>query len=1024
MVTIVEYTRDHAQAVADMWNESRGNFGGGHEFETARDRAVKEQTSGNLVTMLAMEDKKVVGYCGLATYKQDTGALYIPLLNVHPEYIGKGIGKRLVLEAVQRTVEAGWPRVDLYTWPGNTQAVPLYKRCGFFWEDREDRTHLMNFIPLLLRHGILSTYVTNENWYHTLKREVKLEPDGETQSGFTTFTYHFETDKGNVSATVEHSSRTLCALETEQFKLEWTLPAHVLFVAKEYEATLRVINKTNKPLHIKGEALPPSSLHTTTTIEHNVEGEAEITIPFSVNEENGGHQSRWKTHPSFDLQLTVDGKPCALGCGYTIKKPVAVKPLIVKPRQLVDERGGEVFFEVKNELKEEITLTLSISSARLFRPETKSVTCSLATGEKQTLPLPVKEVVAGIEQLALELDIAGDGERFLYSDPHMLVVPDEHLITSYEREGSLYLINGWETLVFDKETGFARQMNAQTEEAKPWFHAYPVFGEPLNHELASKGWSGYSFRKTCTGIELTLDYEIQDGAGSLSVIYDWNRNKTLCCSAKIKNLSTDMLDVGYVTLGMRLDVDQLLMPAFSKHLYAGGIEEVELDDLPLADMNDTWMYFSWEKHSLAVSTTKSLKWLLVEHALAFQQAIPSLKPNDSFETCPISLQSDVFQTADAFTEHMGSFREKRAFTEVVHEQHGFFAHGEEGSWRLDVGKKQADTAQVHLDIDGEKRSIRSFDIHGPDSILLTDMYPPKGKTSALTIKYEGATFQKNYSLQAIAHGNETVRCQTNEEEGLEVHEVSNGILTFKAANEFSPAIYSLKTREREWLDHAFPKAGPKSWWNPWGGGIMTIPGGLNLLSVQKQKRRTEFVTMNDQWQQTWTGLKLTIKLEHSDWEGAVLEQFFVTLPKSSVLLHTTVFKQTGVLLHEQNLLTGAFFNKQEALRVYATENDEQFFTPSAGHFSLAGRELAEVVRLQEERSGESLVVVPQTAAKKREFYENKEVFTYMNQERLEKRPDVPSIQTGTQAFVWTDQLPSSEGWTWTQNVDLKEGDIF
>lgn len=152
---ITEYNKKHAQATATMWNESRSHFGGGEEVETAQERHEKECNSGNIVTMLALEDDKVIGYCGLSEYKQDSGALYIPLLNAHPNYLGRGVGKALVLEAIKRTYEAGWPRLDLYTWPGNTKAVPLYKRCGFFWEEREETTHLMNFIPQVLNHDLI-----------------------------------------------------------------------------------------------------------------------------------------------------------------------------------------------------------------------------------------------------------------------------------------------------------------------------------------------------------------------------------------------------------------------------------------------------------------------------------------------------------------------------------------------------------------------------------------------------------------------------------------------------------------------------------------------------------------------------------------------------------------------------------------------------------------------------------------------------------------------------------------------------
>lgn len=62
-----------------------------------------------------MDGDVVVGYCGLSEYREDEGALYIPLLNVRVDYHGKKIGKLLLLKAIERSIELGWPRLDLYT---------------------------------------------------------------------------------------------------------------------------------------------------------------------------------------------------------------------------------------------------------------------------------------------------------------------------------------------------------------------------------------------------------------------------------------------------------------------------------------------------------------------------------------------------------------------------------------------------------------------------------------------------------------------------------------------------------------------------------------------------------------------------------------------------------------------------------------------------------------------------------------------------------------------------------------------
>jgi ribosomal protein S18 acetylase RimI-like enzyme len=155
VIEIEKYHEGLAAGVAKMWNLSRDGWGGDTRVMTEEQVKKKEANSDNIELYLALDGEEVVGYCGLSEYKEDTGSLYIPLLNVRPDYQGHKIGKKLVLQALEKTVELGWPRLDLYTWAGNTKAVPLYKKCGFFWEDRDDSTHLMNFIPQVLNTALL-----------------------------------------------------------------------------------------------------------------------------------------------------------------------------------------------------------------------------------------------------------------------------------------------------------------------------------------------------------------------------------------------------------------------------------------------------------------------------------------------------------------------------------------------------------------------------------------------------------------------------------------------------------------------------------------------------------------------------------------------------------------------------------------------------------------------------------------------------------------------------------------------------
>lgn len=159
-IIIEEYVPErHAASIAEMWNASSQSWGGDNSYQTEESVLREHEINPMLKLFLAVTGGEVIGYCSFSHYKEDTGALYIALLNVRPDYHGRKVGKRLVRRAIEETITLGWPRLDLYTWPGNVKAVPTYKKSGFFWEKRDDTTHLMNFIPSVLQTGAVSAFL-------------------------------------------------------------------------------------------------------------------------------------------------------------------------------------------------------------------------------------------------------------------------------------------------------------------------------------------------------------------------------------------------------------------------------------------------------------------------------------------------------------------------------------------------------------------------------------------------------------------------------------------------------------------------------------------------------------------------------------------------------------------------------------------------------------------------------------------------------------------------------------------------
>ncbi len=292
-------------------------------------------------------------------------------------------------------------------------------------------------------------------------------------------------------------------------------------------------------------------------------------------------------------------------------------------------------------------------------------------------------------------------------------------------------------------------------------------------------------------------------------------------------------------------------------------------------------------------------------------------------------------------------------------------------------------------------------------------------TKALQLHYKGEHYEKKRLLQAIRQNSIEVVSKVEEIDGHQVHTVENGELVFRASETYYPAVYSIQTK-REWLDHLYPKAGPKSWWNPWGGGIMTIPRNLQLRTIMEQTHTVSFVKMNDQWNRQWHGIKISIQFnDHPDYAGAILNQYYVTLPGATVLAHLIQCEKGPTLLTEKHWLSGSFLNR-EGLSIYPTASEDELYHLRGGQFELNGQALDSVNRLYANDTDESLVVISQNQVESREFYQNKDVFAYMTIEKLEKWPHQERVQSQPQFFVWTEGLPASRGWEWIRDVQLKE----
>ncbi|UOQ85782.1 GNAT family N-acetyltransferase [Gracilibacillus salinarum] len=100
-------------------------------------------------------DQKVIGVYLLIS----TGNLTVELVNIAIaiNYRGQGIGKRLVLDAIQRAKKSGYKSIEVGTGNSSINQLALYQKCGFRLDTIDKDFFIRNYRQEIYENGIRCT---------------------------------------------------------------------------------------------------------------------------------------------------------------------------------------------------------------------------------------------------------------------------------------------------------------------------------------------------------------------------------------------------------------------------------------------------------------------------------------------------------------------------------------------------------------------------------------------------------------------------------------------------------------------------------------------------------------------------------------------------------------------------------------------------------------------------------------------------------------------------------------------------
>lgn len=931
-IEIVNYHPKYAAGIAEMWDRSQDEWGGGTTVSTAEQVKREEENSDSLAVFLAVCGEEVVGYCSLSEYREDTGALYIQLLNVRPDYHGKKIGKMLVLRAVEETIRRGWPRVDLYTWEANMKAVPLYKRCGFFWEDREDMTHFMNFIPQVVNCAALAPYLEGIDWYADSTRAIEVAPDGKENNGFYTYTYEWKKDGRELRVGVERRGRGICLIETEDYLLSATVEKAEPVFGQEYTVQYHIVNKSGSPLRLDFEGVNDRNITFDWRQSVDVEDEQLLTARFFVGEIEEPQSDR-QTCPTVRANVSINGREAVLQVGVVPKFPANI--MMKVPDLMYAQQGRyEFYLDIENHYPEAAAFTFILPSEPWLELERREFTVHLEAKERISLPVPCRLLDNGFYEQKLEVlarPETGQPVRFVRAIGGGFRGPGAMCVGETER--LRVAMNGKYMLEYSKEDNRLKVVGWGREYGFSLMH--PQVGKPYSGEFSKKRPERVERKEERGAVGFIYTYRSDAFSQVLlhvhSLLY---ADGTVKLWQELENVS-DRATAGEMWISQRVihDLYRAVLPYDGRYVEMYDSHGGDYDYWNGDKVGEPWLFFRGDGVANGICWSETHRMNFGSWFLELETPLGQLEPGEKKRTGEMMLSLGGFDDWRSFRD----FALKQAkppqpvqgirdMELTANDGNPFVSPDKDGvSVTLRDVKQNLWEGEVAASYGSEKSDVK--EIAGSESaskVALTleeesaearfTLHRPHRSCDTVRVDARLSSLDESFQTVLFPVSSGDVECRETEEAGKKTHEADNGLIRISASAEYYPGLRTLTVGGREWLASGFPEYGAKSWWNPWIGGMYNQLDRMGPLSVLKEEHSASFVSLPDAMGNEWSGIRVRLGIsKHEKYKGVTCDGYYLMLPGAPVLAYWTEIRQeTGTYLSNESLSTEMFLRLSDS----------------------------------------------------------------------------------------------------------------
>lgn len=396
---------------------------------------------------------RLVGFLNVRPVLSPPSCAEFHILNVHPDYRGRGIGRSLMIRGVEEVSRLGFDAMTIYTWSSNREAIRLYHRLGFH-TDHDAHAGMMGYLPLLLRDSHLRRFCRKTPWHQALLRCDTGSPGGFRRGGRRVYPYEFVSGEDRLAIEVDSLTGKIHQVRTDDWSIGFTTDrpraAHGdsmrliwdLRVRGKVEGGLLIVNETSPPFRVKTR----ERIHPIGPTRH----ESELRVPFKA-----------PAHVIHTVRSTiyVGERPVSLTTGVEVL-PAAEVTFRRDHVSLLAGRPSRERIIVRNHGTSKASLGLEFDGGRGVEIEPVRTRLELKPSEVRSEELIIRANAEGAKVLAVSLSQKRQGRNYRRERIHLPFVAtrigsrvvqvredeaiaegDSHRIVAHRRGGEIEFVH-------------------------------------------------------------------------------------------------------------------------------------------------------------------------------------------------------------------------------------------------------------------------------------------------------------------------------------------------------------------------------------------------------------------------------------------------------------------------------------------------------------------------------------------------------------------------------------------------------